>query len=247
VAHVVGSSAPPAHEPDRTPRGGTTRGKPARGLTQEWKPAFAIVSVLVLVGIVVAAVLWTSLEFGGGDPVIVDEGRPTDTTVAAATNTAPAAEPVGSAAIATITAYDPEGDGTENDADAVLSGADGSPATSWSTSCYSDRFMGAKRGVGLVVTFDGPTQQAITVDVATAPYQVSFFAAADETIPPTLDEWGPELGSTRFDDEPGTITSPVPDAPARHVLVLLRELGSDGTCSDANPYRGRLGEIAPVG
>jgi hypothetical protein len=27
-------------------------------------------------------------------------------------------------------------------------------------------------------------------------------------------------------------------------LILLKELGEDGSCSDANPYRGRLGEIA---
>jgi hypothetical protein len=30
-------------------------------------------------------------------------------------------------------------------------------------------------------------------------------------------------------------------------LILLKELGRDGTCSDANPYRGRLGEIAVAG
>jgi hypothetical protein len=31
------------------------------------------------------------------------------------------------------------------------------------------------------------------------------------------------------------------------MLILLKELGSDGSCSDANPYRGRLGEIAVAG
>jgi serine/threonine-protein kinase len=202
---------------------------------------------LVVVGIVVLVVLWSSLEFGGGDPVLVDDGQASADTVAAPPDSAPTAEAVGPATIATITAYDPEGDGTENDADATLSFADGSASTSWGTSCYSDRFMGAKQGVGLVVSFDAPAQQAITVDVGTGPYQVSFFAVADETIPATIDGWGPELGETQFDGEPGTVTSPVPDAPARHVLVLLRELGADDTCSDANPYRGRLGEIAPIG
>jgi hypothetical protein len=32
-----------------------------------------------------------------------------------------------------------------------------------------------------------------------------------------------------------------------HMLVLLNEIGRDDTCTEANPYRGRLGEITLVG
>ncbi len=154
---------------------------------------------------------------------------------------------IGPATIATVTAYDPSGDGTENDGDAVLSLADGNAATSWPTTCYSSRYMGGKPGVGLVVTFDALAQQAITVDVQTGPYQVDFFASDAEAIPASIDAWGAPLGATAFANDPETVVSPVPSAPARHILILLKELGRDGTCSDANPYRGRLGEIAPVG
>jgi len=247
VAHVVGPRTAPAPPRDDTPQGGSSHGRPARGLTQEWKPAFAIVAVLVVVGLMVSVVLWTSLEFGGGESVVstpAAEPAPSSATDAEAT-----VEPsgvVGPATIATVTAYDPDGDGTENDADAVLSGADGEPSTTWGTMCYSDRFMGAKRGVGLVVSFDTLAQQPLRVDVVTAPYQVSFFAVDSEQIPATLDDWGPEIGATQFSDEPGTVTSSSPPAPARHMLVLLRELGTDDTCSDANPHRGRLGELAVV-
>ena len=106
--------------------------------------------------------------------------------------------------------------------------------------------MGGKQGVGLVVTFDDLAQQAITVDVQTGPYQVDFFASDADTIPTSFEAWGPPLGSTAFANEPGTVVSPAPPAPARHVLILLKELGTGGACSDANPYQGRLGEIAVV-
>ena len=119
--------------------------------------------------------------------------------------------PAAGTAIATITAYDPDGDGVENDADAVLAGADGNSATSWGTVCYSSKYLGGKGGVGLVVTFDGPMQQALKVDLLTAPYQVAFFASDSETIPATIGEWG--ANSVR----PSSPTRPVP-SPHRCLL-----------------------------
>jgi hypothetical protein len=236
VAHV-------SADRDKTPSAPALRGKPAKGLTQEWRPAFTVVTVLLTAGLVVGIALWTSISFGGGDPV-------TSTTVLPATQpsepTAADGVVVGPSAITTITAYDPGGDGTENDADAVLSLASGNATTSWPTFCYSSRYMGGKQGVGLVVTFDEPAQQAITVDVQTGPYQVDFFASDADSIPASFEAWGAPLSSTAFADQPETIVSPVPPTPTRHLLILLKEIGKDGTCSDANPYRGRLGEIAVV-
>ena len=252
VAHVPASPTPSAvpaaaagaTDRNHTPAANGLRGKPAKGLTQEWRPAFTVVALLLVAGLVVAVLLWTSMSFGAGDPV-------TSTTVLPGTQpTTPAIEePVvaGPATIATVTAFDPGGDGTENDGDAVLSLADGNAGTSWPTSCYSSRYMGGKQGVGLVVTFDDLAQQAITVDVQTGPYQVDFFASDADTIPTTFDAWGAPLTSTAFANEPETVVSPVPPAPAKHMLILLKELGQDSSCSDTNPYRGRLGEIAVAG
>jgi serine/threonine-protein kinase len=248
VAHVAASPTPPATAApvgrEHTPAAGALRGKPAKGLTQEWRPAFTVVALLLVAGLVVGVLLWTSISFGGGDPVTSTTALP-DTQSSEPPTEQPVA--VGPATIATVTAYDPGGDGTENDGDAVLSVADGNPGTSWPTFCYSSRYMGGKQGVGLVVTFDALAQQAITVDVQTGPYQVDFFASDADTIPASIDAWGPPLGSTAFANDPETVVSPVPPAPTRHVLVLLKELGQDASCSDANPYRGRLGEIAVVG
>jgi serine/threonine-protein kinase len=237
------SALPAAAE--ATPDAGTElRGKPARGLTQEWKPAFTVVAVLLLAALVAGVLVWMNLQYGADEPVTTS---PTGTAGAA-----PASVPADGAAavpatIATITAYDPDGDGTENDGDAVLARADGIPDTSWGTVCYADRFLGGKGGVGLVVSFDGPTQQALRVDVQSAPFQVDFLASAAETIPASMAEWGAPLGGTEFAEEGTTLTSPVPAAPVRHVLIRLKELGTDSGCTDANPYRGRLGEIAIVG
>lgn len=240
---------------DRTPPSGApARGRPAKGLTHGWKPSFVMLAVLVTIGLVVAGLLWIGLRFGGEDAVTSTTALPADT---AATAQGPDDGESGSetgddvatapAAVVTITAYDPDGDLTENDADAVLSGADGNPDTNWRTVCYSDRFLGGKRGVGLVVTFDALARDAVTVDVGHGPYQVEFFATDAETIPGTIDEWGDPLGPTAFADDPGTVVSPVPAEPSRHVLILLKELGNDAGCTSSNPYRGALGEIAVAG
>ena len=59
--------------------------------------------------------------------------------------------------------------------------------------------------------------------------------------------WGPAIGTKQFASEPATVTSGTPPVPVRHMLVLLNEIGREDSCTDAHPYRGRLGEIALVG
>ena len=242
---MASAPTPPAGiDRDPTPAGSSLRGKPAKGLTQEWRPAFTVVALLLVAALVVGVLLWTSMNFGAGDPV------PSTTIVPATQPSGPPADDaalLGPVSIATVAVFDPGGDGTENDSDVMSALADGNAATSWPTQCYSSRFMGGKQGVGVVVTFDSLAQQAITVDVQTGPYQVDFFASDAEVIPASFEAWGAPLGSTAFANDPETVVSPVPPTPSKHMLILLKELGQDGSCSDANPYRGRLGEIAVAG
>ncbi len=248
---------------DPTPsQGAPRRGRPAKGLSNRAGPSTIVVGALITVAVVVALILWATLSFGGGESTSTTTVLPSDAPGAAAavddpdgiegdvpTGDAPAVDPeqaadATGARIVDVIAYDPEGDGEENDAEAVVALADGNPETAWRTVCYSSQFMGAKAGVGLVVSFDVPTQQAITVDVMSGPYQLQFFSTDAEKIPDSLGGWGPELGTKAFGPDPATIVSAEPATPARHVLLLLNELGSDGACSGANPFRGRLGEIA---
>jgi serine/threonine-protein kinase len=266
VGAVVSTAADPRPvEPrsDPTPsHGAPRRGRPAKGLSNRAGPSTIVVGALIAVAVVVALILWATLSFGGGESTSTTTVLPSDAPEAAAaiddvggvggddpTGDAPAADPeqatdADGARIVGVIAYDPEGDGEENDAEAVAALADGDPETAWRTVCYSSQFMGAKAGVGLVVSFDAPTQQAITVDVMSGPYQLQFFGTDAEKIPDSLAGWGPELGIKAFGPDPATIVSAEPATPARHVLVLLNELGNDSACSGANPFRGGLGEIA---
>ncbi len=207
-----------------TPPTGNQRVDPAtaHGMSNSWKPSMAVVAVLLVVALIVGGLLWFNLQYGGGDVVPTTTGLPgTDAAIdpatgapmdAAASDTtvAPVAEPAptGPATITAINTFDPDGDGQENDESAALAGPDGDPTTSWSTECYSSQYMGAKRGVGLVVSFDQPIQQALSVDVVNAPYQLRFFASDAAVAPADLDQWGPELGVKAFDSEPDTVTSP---------------------------------------
>ncbi|HYN34287.1 MAG TPA: serine/threonine-protein kinase, partial [Ilumatobacteraceae bacterium] len=185
----------PAHDELTPPGGADLRGKPARGLTQEWKPAFTVVAVLLVAAIGVGALLWANLEFGGGESIASTPVVPAGTVTAPADSAPPV---VVGTTIATITAYDPDGDDIENNDDAVLATADDNPATSWGTVCYSSKYLGGKQGVGLVVTFDAPMQKALQVDLQSAPYQVTFFASDTEAIPANIGDWGAELGATQF-------------------------------------------------
>ena len=243
-----------------TPPRGTTRADPptAQGLSNSWKPSMLVVAILLVIAVLVGGLLWFNLQYGGADAVTTTTALPATDSIAptgavdgAVTDGAvpadPTAQPTGPATITAVTAFDPEGDNEENDADASLALADGVTTTSWATSCYESQYMGAKRGVGLVVSFDQPMQQALSVDVINAPYQLQFFAVADDIAPTDIDGWGPELGTKSFADQPATVTSAIPATPVRHVLVLLNEIGRDDTCTEAHPYRGRLGEISLVG
>ncbi len=254
-------TAPPR---DPTPNGLVVRGAPARGLDQNVRASAIVIGLLLVVGLAVAAILWLTIEFGGGDAtttVTVLPGAPagdgavpapaeqsaTPAPAPGAEPQAPAAAPAGGSSIVSIVAYDPDGDSIENDELASLALADGDETTNWRTLCYSSQYMGAKRGVGLVVTLDTPALTQLSVDVAHAPYQVQFFASADDAAPATIEGWGAPLGDTAYADRPGTVLSGTPPAAARHFLVLIAELGPDGACTEANPFRGTIGEIRLAG
>ena len=113
--------------------------------------------------------------------------------------------------------------------------------------CYGGEYMGGKVGVGLVITLDQPAQQALTVDVINGPYIVDFYTSTAPTAPGELSGWDGQLGAQRFAAEGEVLQTDVPAAPVRHVLILLKQLGADTSCSANNPFRGRLGEIALVG
>jgi serine/threonine protein kinase len=220
------------------PTGARVRASPAKGFQQRRTPSLVVLGLLLLVASAVAVGLWATANS-------TDDGVVTSTIVPGAT-TAPSslapAPPSGPVTIDAATAWDPDGDnGSENDAQAALA-IDGDPATTWATECYSSKYLGGKRGVGLVLSLSAPSAGRLAVTTVNAPYQLEVYASSAEAAPTNLDGWGPPLDGTAYATEPGTIDVEI-GAPASHLLVWLRELGPDTACSDANPFRGQLGEI----
>jgi len=272
-AQPAQSSQPMRQRDNTPSAGGAQRGQPAKGMAQGTKPSLTVLGGLLLLAALVAGALWISVQYGSGDsgatstvlpPGVTDPDTSNDTADNDAlapglpvdspddpdgANLAddpdvPDSVAPGSGAIAVIEAYDPDGDdGVENDELAALARRDGNDSTNWRTSCYSDQFMGGKKGVGLVVTMDGFAQSAVTVDIAAGPYIVEFFTSTADTAPASFAGWDAQLGSVQSGTNGETVVSDAPATPVRHVLVLLQQIGRDTSCSDARPFRGRLGEV----
>ena len=175
-----------------------------------------IVLALLAIALVVALVLWATIGRAG------DPGAAGATTVSASPTT-PAA-PATPIAIAAVAAYDPEGNGEENDDLAMAALADGDPATVWRTVCYARSLMGDKPGVGLALTFAAPAAGTLSFDVGTAPFQVEVFASAADAVPPGFAEWGAAVADKVFSDQAGTVRVGVPDAgpPCPHRVPRAR-------------------------
>jgi serine/threonine-protein kinase len=266
VAVTRGDAPPPIHR-DATPPAGDQRGAPARGMSQSWGPSVVVIGGLITVATVIALILWWTLATGDGESspsttilpqesvASVIPSQADDTTTDAPLVAEPTPEPVAEAAepvvqgetarILSVTTFDPEGDFEENDELAAAALADDDSSTEWRTSCYSNQFMGAKRGVGLVVSFDRPLDQRITFDVGTGPYQVQLFEWDGESIPSTVDDWG-EPFDRSFGSTAEAVTADPTGFAARHVLILLNEIGADDGCSADNPYRGTIAELTLI-
>ncbi len=265
VATTRADAPPPIHR-DPTPSAGDQRGAPARGMTQGWGPSATAVGALIAVATVIGLILWWTLATGDDATTPSTTVLPDDDAVASpvepeeraidqtsADETPPAAEidttePAldgDTARIVSVAAFDPEGDLEENDDLTSAALADGDSSTTWRTSCYSNQFMGAKRGVGLVVSFDRPLDRRLTFDVGTGPYQVQFFEWDGDTAPSTVDDWG-EPFDRSFGPEAATVTTDPSGFATRHVLILLNEIGASDGCSVDNPYRGTIDELTLI-
>ena len=237
-------------------------------MQQNWVPSFTLVMVLLAIAAIVVIAIALALAAGdpetlddGTDPSALDDGATsdgdstdtsdtsTDDAEGGAVATPTTTEPPGPAEIATVEAFDPDGDGAgENDEQARLALAGSNPDSGWPTLCYSSQFMGGKRGVGLVVSLTKASAGTLAIDTFTAPYQLEIFTSDREVPPDDPDEWGTSVIGTAYDVEPQRIEARLPSG-TRHALLWLREIGPDPACTSANPFRGRLGNLtfSPAG
>lgn len=224
-------------ERDRTPTGAQrVRQQPNRRYQQRRGPSLLLVGALLATAAVLVAVLATRL----GDDEAAGSVTPTTIDPAASVSPPATGAPLAGTTIASVRAFDPDGDGEENDdqANAVI---DGDPSTGWSTVCYSSEYLGGKGGVGLMATFDAPAAGTLAVDIASAPWIVEVYASTADTAPTVIGDWGESIASANA-TKAKTLDVPLL-TPARHVLVLMRQLGSSDSCSSDNPYRGTITEL----
>jgi len=156
-----------------------------RKLSSRARWSWAAIAAVVLIA---AAVLVATQLIGSGNTPIVGKNESKESK-----------PPTGTAVpLESATAYDPEGDGHEND-ELAKNAIDGSGETAWSTEHYdSETFAGTKTGpdpgVGLYVTTEAPTTAA-TMKIATpTPGWDAQIFAAPAGPPDEIEEWGEQVG-----------------------------------------------------
>jgi serine/threonine-protein kinase len=213
---------------------GARRRRPGRAATLggffRTTTARLLLATIVLTGLVIVAVLRTN----DAENIVVPEP----------TLPAPAA-PVasGPATIAAVNSYDPNGDdGAENE-EIIGALVDKNPQSAWATSCYADKFFGAKENVGVLVTLTGAGTGLLRVNFANGPFGAEVYGVAG-TPPADFAGWGAPLSKeyrTR-----GEIVKFAVSSPVTHLLVVLTEIGKSDACSTNNPFQGRINEVAFV-
>ncbi len=102
---------------------------------------------------------------------------------------------VGELELTAAHAFDPDGDGHEND-ELAANVLDGDPTTSWRTESYNDRdITRLKPGVGIVVTLDAPaTLEGLEVDSPTNDWRALVYVADSPAT--DLNGWGEPVAVT---------------------------------------------------
>jgi eukaryotic-like serine/threonine-protein kinase len=136
-------------------------------------------------------------------------------------------------------AYDPFGSGPpgEND-DEVAAAIDGDATTAWPTEFYSDRTLGTKDGVGLVVSLDGAADlDRLAVTSPSEDWAMSVHVA--ENRPADFAGWGDPV-ATASGIAPGTTEVDLAGARGNTILIWITDLGP----GPAGELRVEIAEVA---
>jgi hypothetical protein len=156
-----------------------------------WSPRGLFAFAAIVVAIVVLAGLGLRLDIDPDSPFLYPAAS-SDREPTSPTTTIPVVEaPVDQSVAATAIAYDPLGDGSENN-DAAGAVLDGDRATSWQTERYPGPLLDTKAGVGLVLIADGPIS---AIEISGSLDTRYTLAWATEPLP-TYDDWLPAGSGT---------------------------------------------------
>ncbi len=173
---------------------------------RRWLVPTALI-VLVAVAIGVAGVLFSRTE--QGRDLLHSDDELADTQASTVT-------------IASADAFDPGGDGHEND-DEATKAVDGDPSTAWSSEGYrTRRFGNLKAGVGLVLTLAQPVAlQSLTVTSPSSGWAAEIYVADDRAG--ELEGWGTPVATQS--GASGETTFGLGGATGAAVLVWITDLG----------------------
>ena len=167
---------------------------------------------------------------GLGDNAFITDPRPTPTSTPAPTPTATASSAAPTATtsapvrVASVTAFDPQGDGSEKDSLAARA-IDGDPATSWTSDTYrSQTFGGLKKGVGLLLDLGAPTPvRSVSVAVGGSGSTLELRKANGDTL-----EGSTVVAKASATSGTLTLTPGSPVTSRYFVLWFTTAAGSDG-------------------
>lgn len=218
----------PSVRRDATPKHITRSKKalPKKQQTQTRKN-MAPVAAVIVAAVVMGILLWNGLQ------------NTKSSTIAPGSSNTPA---IGAVSLTSIRSYDPNGDdGVENEAQIPLL-LDNNPATSWTTVCYGDRYFGSKGGLGLVLELSGTGIGTISANFGNGPWNAEVYSVDSPTVPARLEDWGLRVANG-YSENAGIGTFKV-QTPGHYMLLLLREIGRSGSCSNANPFKGVINDVS---
>jgi hypothetical protein len=145
------------------------------------------------------------------------------------------------AAISTLDAYDPFGDGTESEG-LLKNLADGDTQSSWSTELYtSGSFGNLKPGVGFILTTDTAANvTALELSTSTPGWSAEIYL--DEEKHSTLEGWGAPSASVKSANM-GTNEVELPKNSDNVILVWFTSVANDPTQNDRLSFRNTIEEV----
>ncbi|MDO5711592.1 MAG: protein kinase family protein [Micrococcales bacterium] len=208
------------------------------------KLILAVVAGVIVAAMALAVPTLTGMFSGKGSESSAPTAtsRPASSASGAGTSvstrgaTTPAALATGAAiAPVTVTAFDPQGDGKENNA-AAKRAIDGKASTAWTSEGYKDpsAIGGQKDGVGLVIELPDSTQlKNVKLDLGAGDEAVTLYSADRKSL-----DGATSVGSVSGSGEQ-SVTLKTPST-SRYLIVWVTKAarGTDGK------YRAQIGDIS---
>lgn len=153
---------------------------------ESWSARGLVLFGAVVIAILAVAAMGLAVDLDP-DSAFLYPAAPAETVAPAPTTTIPVVEdPIDQSIAVSAIAFDPLGDGAENDENAAAA-IDGDRTTAWETELYPEPLATTKAGVGLILAADGPVSAIEISGSLGTEYTIAW---ASEPLP-AAEEWEP--------------------------------------------------------